>query len=73
MSLSTTGRLLTPADAARLASGKLSPAAFKAAAARGRLRVAALTTRGIHLFEQQEVEAFLAERERRGPRARRES
>lgn len=55
-------QLLTAADASRVALGRLTPAAFRAAAARNRLRVAAITAGGVHLFERADVEHYLAER-----------
>lgn len=57
-----TEKYLTAADAARVARGELTPAAFRAAAARGRLRVAATTAGGVHLFSLADVEAYIAER-----------
>jgi hypothetical protein len=57
--------LLTPSDCSRIAQGALTPAAFRAAAARGRLRIAAITVGGVHLFAQDDVERYIAEREQR--------
>jgi hypothetical protein len=54
--------LLTASDASRFVLGELSPAAFRAAAARGKLRVAVVTRGGVHLFEQHDIEQYLAHR-----------
>jgi hypothetical protein len=54
--------LLGPADAARLAGGRRAPSAFRAAADRGELRVAAITPTGRRLFEVGDVAAWLRSR-----------
>jgi hypothetical protein len=65
--MSTRHVLLTPADCAKLAHGALTPAAFRAAAARGALRVAATTLSGHRLFSESDVAAYVAAaRARRG-------
>jgi hypothetical protein len=58
--------LVTPAEAAKLAGGRLTPAGFVAAAERGALPVAVRTPSGRRLFEVEAVRAFIAARTRRG-------
>src|SRR5438552_823042 len=57
-------RYLTPAGAGRRIgranASPSTPAGVKAAAAAGRLRVAAVTESGIRLFAPEDVDAFLA-------------
>jgi tRNA isopentenyl-2-thiomethyl-A-37 hydroxylase MiaE len=57
-------RYWTPADAARAA--EVTPAAIKAAADGGRLRIAARTERGIRLFDPLDVAAFIERRAEQG-------
>ena len=56
-------RLLTAADAARLAGGAITPAAIRKAADEGRLEVETRTAGGVRLFTRGGVERFLAARE----------
>lgn len=60
---------LTRGDASKLASPPLTPSAIRAAVQRGRLRVAAVTAGGVHLFERADVEAYLLGRQRRRTKA----
>jgi hypothetical protein len=55
----------TASDAARVAHGELTPAAFRLAAKRGDLRTAAKTAGGIMLFSRDGILAFLAQRDAR--------
>ena len=57
--------LMTAADACRVAKGEITPAAIRAAANSGRLRVAMTTPSGVRLFEKRAVQEFLAQRARR--------
>ena len=55
---------LAASDVARVVG--LTPAAVRLAARTGRLRVAAMTRSGIHLFLLEDVERFVADRRSRG-------
>jgi len=68
MTSTPTAPLLTAADASRAVDGRVTPAGFRAAAARGRLRVAAKTVGGVHLFFLDDVVAYLESRRPRGAR-----
>lgn len=56
---------LTCSEAGRLAEPPLTPAAIRAAATRGQLRVAATTATGVRLFTQADVETYLHARAQR--------
>ena len=53
-------QLLTTSEAARIIG--LTPAGVRAASARGALRIAQRTARGVRLFDRREVERFRSAR-----------